>query len=132
MFVVIVQLCTVTLFVTPVMEMPVPPFVTPVAMQLVTVMFLPAVMTRPEPLELVGERNSQPFTTMTEPGAANCKPPRLVLPQLRRKVIPSTVIGALVQTMFSELPDAPLSRAMAELATPGSASSVRLFVPIPA
>src|ERR1039457_6357451 len=110
--------------------LPKPPIFDPVAMQLFTVTFFPAVMTKPAPLELVGERNSQPLTSMTEPGAAICKPPKLTLPQLRRKVIPCTAIwqGA-VQAMFRELPDPPLSKTMAELATPGSASSVRLFVP---
>src|ERR1017187_7048982 len=110
--------------------LPPPPIFDPVAMQLFTVTFFPAVMTRPEPLELVGERNSQPLTSMTDPGAAICNPPRLVFPQLRMKVIPCTVIWqGTVQTMFRELPDPPLSKTMAELATPGSASRVRLFVP---
>ena len=94
------------------MEMPVPspPIILPAAVQLVTVAFIPEERSNPMPLELVGERNWQPLTRMVVLPPAICKPPTLVLPQLRRKVIPCTVMLAVaVPEIFMELPTPPLS-----------------------
>lgn len=126
-FVLTVQFCTDTLSVTLLIEMPVPPapLELPAAVQLVTVALNPEVISNPMPLELAGERNRQPFTKIVLLPPAISKPPMLVLPQLRRKVIPCTVIlGEAVALMLKELPVPPLSRVICVLLTPGSARMV--------
>ena len=129
-FVVIKQLCIVTLPVTPEIEMPVPPppVFAPAAVQFVTVTFRPDASSNPMPLVLVGERNWQPFTKIVEAVPAPMRnAPMLVEPQLRKKVMPATVMVPVPELvrLKARPPPAP-SRVICVLVTPGSFVTARL------